>query len=140
MNNPSHTYAVDQRMIHREVAQAAITAASTVIGSHEQRAQTRTQYVTSIGIESIKISADDEEYRFIVQVSNDGFSTNEVAAIASLGATEARIGGGVDNAVGDTVQIHWNTEVNGQSYKDWRITLVTDGTAPSIAFSALSSC
>ena len=139
MNLPSHTYPVDLRMLHREVAEAAITAAQTTIGSHSQRAETRTAYVTLINLEAIKITANDELYDFVIEVSNDDFTTVEVAAMMSLGATEVRPGNAVDNAAGENRQMHWTTEVSGIPYKDWRLVLRTSGTAPSIAFSALST-
>jgi hypothetical protein len=135
----SHARAFDTRLEHRAAGSAALTA-DTTIDTHTQRAKTRTEYVTMLRVESIKISANNEEYRFIFEVSNDGFSTVETAAILSLGATEVRLGGGPDNAAGDEYQVPWFTEVNGQSYKDWRVRLDVAGTSPSIAFSMNSAC
>lgn len=134
----SHNYAFDARLEHRAVAQAALTAAAT-IATIQQKAKTRTQYVTSIRLESIDVASGNEEYRFIFEVSNDGFATGETAAILSLGDDSARLGLGPDNAAGDEFQVHWNTEVNGQSYKDWRIRLEVNGTSPSIGFSMNSA-
>lgn len=134
----SHQFPFDARLEHRAVGLAALTADTTIV-TKQQRAQTRTPFVTNILIESIKISANNEQYQFIVEVSNDGFATNEVAGVLSLGATEARIGGGPDNVAGDEYQMFWNTEVNGQAYKDWRIRLDVSGTSPSIGFAMNSS-
>ena len=139
MPRASHDYAFDARLEHRAAGSAALTA-DTTIDTVQQRAQTRTEYVTILRLETVKVSAGDEEYRFIVEVSNDAFSTVEVAEVVSLGATGARIGGAPSNAAGDEYHLHWNTEVNGTQYKDWRLRLDVSGTSPSIAFSANSSC
>lgn len=140
MTRPSHMRPVDARMEHRAAAQPAITAASTVVATHQQRAQTRTEFVTRINIEAIKVSAGNEEYTFALQVSNDDFTTIETAAMISLGDGNARLGGAnVDTPVGAQREIHWCTEVDGVHYKDWRLVLLAAGTGPSIAFSAISS-
>lgn len=131
----THQYSLDSRLEVRNVGLAALTA-NTTLFTHNQRGNTRTAYVAVINIESIKISANNEEYRFIMEVSNDDFSTVETAAILSLGATEARLGGGPDNVVGDAYDFMWCTEVNGTQYKSWRIRLVVAGTSPSIGLSA----
>lgn len=137
MPRASHDYAFDARLEHRAAGSAALTA-DTTIDTVQQRAETRTEYVTIIRIESI--TTTDEEYQFIVEVSNDSFSTVEVAEVVSLGATAARIGGAPDNVAGDEYHLHWTTEVNGTQYKDWRLRLDVSGSSPSIAFSANSSC
>lgn len=135
----SHNYAFDARLEHRAAASAALTA-DTTLADVDQRAQTRTEFVTTVRVESIKISANDELYNFYFEVSNDDFSTFETAAILSLGATEVRIGGAVDSLAGDVYDVHWNTEVNAASYQSWRIRLDVAGTSPSIAFSMNSAC
>lgn len=135
----SHNYAFDSRLEHRAAASAALTA-DTTFTSQSQRAATRTMFVTTVRVESIKISANDEAYNLLFEVSNDGFTNTETAAVLSLGATEARIGGAVDNAAGDEYDVHWNTGVNQTSFKEWRIRLDVDGTSPSIAFSMSSAC
>lgn len=136
MPRRSHNYAVDARLIHRESGEAAL-AANTIFPSHEQRAQTRTEYVTVIRVEGINVS--DEEYRFIIQGSNDGFATSEALEILSIGAGASRIGSDIDTEVGDEYECMWCTEVNGVHYKDWRIALEVSGAAPSIAFSMNST-
>jgi hypothetical protein len=135
----SHQYAFDARLEHRAPAQAALTANTTLV-TRDQLAQTRTEFMTMMRIESIKITSNDEEYRFLFEVSNDDFATHEVAQIMSLGATEARLGGAVDNAAGDCYDVPWMTEVNSASYKSWRIRLEVAGTSPSIAFSMNTAC
>lgn len=134
----SHEYAFDARLEHRAAGLAALTA-DTTIDTVLQRAQTRTEFVTTIRIESIDIVGNDEEYKFVIECSNDSFTTLEVAAILSLGATEVREGGAPDNAAGDEYNIYWCTEVNGQSYKDWRIRLDVTGATTSLGFSCSSS-
>lgn len=138
MTMNTHQYAFDARLEHRAAGSAALTA-DAVIATASQRSQTRTEFVSILRVESIKISANNEEYNFFFEVSNDGFSTVETAGILSLGATEARLGGGPDNLAGDEYQMKWSTEVNGARYKDWRIRMDVSGTSPSIAFSLNST-
>lgn len=135
----SHARAFDTRLEHRAAGSAAVTA-STTVADIDQRAATRTEFETILRVDAIKITANDEEYRFLWEVSNDDFTTFETAAILSLGATEARLGGAVDSAAGDEFDVPWRTEVNGASYKAWRIRLVVAGTSPSITFSMNSVC
>lgn len=135
----SHARAFDARLEHRAAGSAALTAAAT-IATKDQKARTRTEYFTMLRVESIDTASGNEEYRFIFEVSNDDFTTVETAAILSLGHTSARLGGGPTNAAGDEYQVPWNTEVNGQSYQDWRIRLEVNGTSPSIGFSMNSAC
>lgn len=134
----SHQRAFDARLEHRAAGLAALTA-DTTIADVDQRSQVRTEFVSVIRLESIKISANDEAYNFYFEVSNDDFTTVEVAAICSLGATEARLGGAVDNAAGDEYQVSWCTEVNGTVFQSWRIRLDVAGTSPSVAFSCNST-
>lgn len=138
MSRSSHSRAFDARLEHRAAATAALTASATIV-TQDQRAPSRTEFVTVLRVESVKISANDEEYRFLFEVSNDDFTTHETAAILSLGATEARLGGAVDSLAGDEYNVHWNTEINGASFKSWRIRAVLAGTSPSIAFSMNST-
>lgn len=134
----SHDYAFDARLEHRAVGQPALTAATTIV-SRDQRAKTRTEFVTQFMVESIDVASGNEEYRFIVEVSNDNFATVETAAILSLGHTSARLGSGPSNAAGDMYQVPWCTEVNGAHYQSWRIRLETAGTSPSIALAVNST-
>lgn len=134
----SHKRAFDARLEHRPSASAALTASAT-IATLTQRAQSRTEFVTIARIEAVKVSAGNEEYRFIWECSNDGFATVATAAILSLGANGARLGNDPASVAGDEYDVVWNTEINGRSYKDWRIRLEVSGTAPSIAFSMNSA-
>jgi len=135
---PNKYYPTDARLEHRAVAQAAVTA-TAVIDTIDQRTAMRTDFTTIIGIEAIKITANDEIYTFVIEVSNDDFSTIEVAAIKDFGATEVRQSGAPDSAAGDQHEIMWSTEVNGVVYDKARLKLFTDGTSESITFHARST-
>lgn len=135
---PNKYYPTDARLIHREVAQAALTA-SAVVGEIDQQTDMRTEFTTLIGLETVKITANNERYLFVIEVSNDDFTNLEVAAMYDFGATEVRQSNAPDSASGDLHEFQWNTEVNGTVYKDARLSLVASGTAPSIAFHARST-
>lgn len=96
-------------------------------------------YLTKVMLEAIKISANDESYKVVVECSNDDFSTVEVAAILSLGATEVRESNAPDSAAGDEYDIYWCTEINQRKYQKSRIRLVAGGTSPSITLSSHST-
>lgn len=127
----------DSRLEHRALGSAAVTATATVVTKAERVPQ-RTRYATKFILEAIKISANDEAYTFVVEVSNDAFTTKEVAAVLSVGPVETRVGGAPDNAAGDEYDLFWSTEVNGRVYEDWRIRLVIAGTSPTITFGCWS--
>lgn len=133
MNHPT-----DLRLIHREVARAALTSTAT-LATIAERASQRTSYRTLVNVESIKITANNELYKVVVECSNDGFTTVEVAEVRDLGATEVRESGAPDSAAGDTLELLWATEINGTKYAASRIRLVISGTAPSIGLSCRSS-
>jgi|TARA_R110000824_G_scaffold401032_1_gene610405 hypothetical protein len=135
---PNKYYPTDARLEHRAVAQAAVTA-SAVIDTIDQRAAMRTDFTTIIGLEAIKISANNELYQFVVEVSNDDFTTVEVAAVKDFGATEVRQSGAPDSAAADQHEIEWNTEVNGVVYDKARLNLIIAGTSPTITFHARST-
>lgn len=128
---PNMYHHFDSRLEHRAVGAAAVTS-TTVLDTITERAAQRTAYRTLVGIEAIKISANNEDYKLVAEVSNDGFSTVEVAAILSLGATEVRQSGAPDSAAGDTYEMLWTTEVNDVKYAASRIRLIAAGTSPSI--------
>lgn len=121
----------DSRLEHRALGSAALTSTATIVTKAERVAQ-RTRYVTKMILEAIKISANNEVYTLVAEVSNNGFTNKEIAGILSVGPTETRVGGGPDNAAGDEYDLHWSTEVNGVVYKDWRLRLIIGGTSPSI--------
>lgn len=127
----------DSRLEHRALGSAALTATATVASESERVAQ-RTRYVTKFIAEAIKISANNEVYTLVAEVSNDSFSTFQTAGILSLGPTETRIGGAPDSAAGDTYDLYWSTEVNGTVYKNWRIRAILGGTSPSLTLGCWS--
>lgn len=127
----------DSRLEHRALGSAAITSTTTIVTKAERVPQ-RTRYVTKAILEAIKISANDEVYTLVAEVSNDGFSTKEVAGILSFGPVETRVGGAPDNAAGDEYDLHWSTEVNGVVYEDWRLRLILGGSSPSITIGCWS--
>ena len=131
-------YPFDARLEHRAVASAAQTA-TAVVATVEQRVAMRTDYMTRIGLESIAIDGNDELYTFVVEVSNDDFTTIAVAAMADFGATETRQSGAVDSVVGDFVDLEWSTEVGGVKYQDWRLKCFHAGSTSSIGYFAHSS-
>jgi hypothetical protein len=124
-------HAYDTRLDHRAVGSAALTATATLDTITERAAQ-RTAYRTLVGLEAIKISANNELYQVVVELSNDAFSTVEVAAIGDFGATEVRQSGAPDSAVGDTLELMWTTEHNGTKYAASRIRAIIAGTSPSV--------
>ena len=136
MSNFAHSF--DIRLEHRALASAALTATATIATLTEPAAQ-RTAYRTLVDIEAIKISANNELYEVIIQLSNDDFATVEQGAVLSLGATEVRAGGSVDNAALDAYEMLWTTQVNGTSYAQWRVRLVASGTSPSITMACHSA-
>lgn len=133
------TYAFDSRLEHRALGSAAVTA-TAVLATIEQRAAMRTDYMTKVILEAVKISANDELYQVVAELSDDNFVTiNEVAAVRDFGATEVRQSGAPDSAAADEVEIHWNTETNGVTYKYGRLRLIISGTSPSITLGCHSS-
>lgn len=128
----------DARLEHRALGSAAVTSTATVATLAERVAQ-RTRYVTKIIVEALDIASNDEHYLFVVEVSNDGFSTKELAAAYSFGPTEVRLGGAPDSAAGDEIDIHWSTEVGGTAYKDWRIRVIISGNSTTITFGCWSA-
>lgn len=127
----------DSRLEHRALGSAAVTSTATVATIAERVAQ-RTRYVTKVIVEAIKISANDERYTFVVECSNDDFSTFETAAVRDFGATEVRTGGAPDSAAGQSFDIYWATEMNGVRYAKSRIRCIIAGTSPTITFGCWS--
>ncbi len=129
----------DTRLQHRAPASAALTA-TAVIGTINQLAAGRTEYSTIIYPEAIVINDNDELYTFVIEVSNDNFTTvDEVVAIRDMGATEVRQSGAPDSLVGDRMEILWSSEALGIAYKHWRLKLFVAGTTPSITLHAYST-
>jgi hypothetical protein len=130
---PNKYYPSDARLEHRAPASAAVTATATV-DTISQRVAQRTEYLTQVNIEAIKISANNEAYNFVVEVSNDSFTTVHVAASYDFGPTETRLGGAPDSVAGDFNEFPWCSEVEGTVFKDARIRVIIAGTSPSITF------
>lgn len=128
---PNKYYAYDARLESRPPGQAAITA-TTNLATISQRAAMRTEYLTKVTLEVIKVSALNEGYTMAVQVTNDSFATFECAALLSLGHSSVRLASSASNLAPATFEFDWSTEVGGVVYKDWRVRLILAGTAPSI--------
>lgn len=136
---PNKYHALDTRLQHRAPGSSALTA-DTVIDTITQRAAGRTDYMTKIYIEAIDIAGSDELYTFVIELSDDNFSTvNEVAAIRDFGDVAVRQSGAPDSVAGDNIEMFWSTEVNGVVYKYWRLNMLKAGTTVSITFHAYSS-
>lgn len=135
---PNKYHAFDGRLEHRAVGSAAQTA-TAVVDTVEQRTEMRTEYRTIIGLESIAIDGNDELYDFVIEVSNDDFTTVEVAARTDFGATEVRQSGAADSVAGDTAELMWSTEINGNKYQDWRLRCIHTGATTSITYHAHST-
>lgn len=139
MTLPMHMLPLDSRLEHRAAGAAALTA-TTVLDTVDQTVAVRTEFTTRVYLESVKISANNEDYKLVAEVSSDNFATvNEVAGVVSMGATEVRQSGAPDNAIGDHYDLHWSTEVNGTKYRYWRIRLIQAGTSPSMGLICYSS-
>ena len=137
MPNMHHSF--DSRLEHRALGSAALTAA-TVLATVNEPAARRVAYRTLLNLEAVKVSAGNEVYTVVVELSNDGFSTvGATAAIASFGDSTARQSGVADSAAGDIHEMLWSTEVNDVKYADWRIKLFVGGTAPSLTVGAYST-
>lgn len=135
---PNMYHPFDSRLEHRALGSAALTTA-TVLDTITQQAQQRTAYRTLVNIEAIGIATNDETYQIVVELSNDDFTTIEVAAILDLGATEVRQSGAPDSAAGDTYELLWTTECNGVKYEKARIKVFMAGTAETITLGCYST-
>ena len=121
----------DSRLEHRAAGSAALTA-DTTLDTVNQRAATRTEFITKVYVESIDVASGDEQYDVRVELSNDDFVTiDAVAAVRSMGDASVLIEA-TDTEVGDEFELHWTTEVAGVTYQDWRVVLDVSGTSPSI--------
>ena len=124
-------YPFDSRLEHRAAGQAALTA-DTTLGDFDQRAQTRTEFLTKVYVESIDTTTGDEKYVIRAELSNDDFTTvDAVGGILELGDA-TQLASATDTAVGDELEMRWTTEVAGTVYQHWRIRLDVSGTSPSL--------
>ncbi len=129
----------DTRLQHRAPASAAVTA-TAVVGTINQLAAGRTEYSTIIYVEAIDIVGSDELYTWVIEVSDDAFSTvNETVAIRDMGDTAVRQSGTPDTVAGTRMEILWSTEALGTAYKHWRLKLFHAGATSSITFHAYST-
>ncbi|MBL4898130.1 MAG: hypothetical protein JKX76_00650 [Colwellia sp.] len=135
---PNKYYPFDKRLEHRALGSAPLTS-TTVLGAVTERAPQRTMYLTKVLLEAIDIASSNESYQVVVECSNDGFTTVEVAAILDLGDTAVRQSGAPDNAAGDEYELYWCTEINGRKYTQSRIKLFAAGTSPSIQLACWST-
>lgn len=129
---PNKFYPFDKRLEHRAIGSAALTA-TTTLATISQRVAMRTAYLTRIMLESIDVSSGNELYTFVVEVSNDSFTTVEVAGMLTLGHSSVRQSGAASNVAGQLYEMMWESEVAGVVYKDARIRVIAAGTTPSIA-------
>lgn len=136
---PNMYHHFDSRLEHRALGSAALTS-TTVLDTITQRAAQRTAYRTLVTLEAVKISANNELYELVVELSNDNFSTiGHVAALTDFGATEVRKSGTADSAAADTAEVLWTTENNGVKYQYARVRMVISGTSPSVTFGCHSA-
>lgn len=121
---------------------AAVTAdgQSLVAGAAAEKklGPGRFEGVLIIDVTAIKVSAADEVYSLLLQgaaTGADAFTTTEILAQITLGATAARPGGSINSVIG-RYEIPFITEQHDTVY-DW-VHLFSDvgGTAPSITFKA----
>lgn len=129
----------DSRLELRAAGSAALTATAT-LATFDQTAAVRTEFNLQGFLEAVKISANNELYRLVVELSDDDFVTvNEVALIKDFGATEVRQSGAPDSAATDEFDLPFTTEMNGVSYRYWRVRMIISGTSPSITFNAFAT-
>lgn len=135
---PNKYYPYDSRLAHRALGSAAQTSTATVATVAEKAAQ-RTVYLTKIILEAIAIDGNDEKYTFVVELTNDAFTTIEVAAALDFGATEVRQSGAPDSVAGDELEMIWTTEKDGVKYGTWRLRCIHAGSTSSITYGAYST-
>lgn len=135
---PNQFHPLDARLEHRALGSAAQTSTATV-ASVTERAKQRTAYLTRITLEALAIDGNDEKYSFVVEGTNDAFSTIQVLGYADFGATEVRQSGAPDSVAGDFAEIMWATEQNGTKYQTWRIRCIHAGATSSITYGCWST-
>lgn len=112
------------------VSQVAAAAVSLQLGPG------RFEGVLIIDVSALDIVSNDEAVTFLLQGSaTSAFSTNEVLAQYTVGATEVRPGGAIDSVVG-RYEIPFVTEQHDTVY-DWvRLYALVAGTTPSVTYKA----
>lgn len=128
----------DSRLEHRAANSAALTA-TTTLADMDQKAQTRTEFVTKFYVESIDVASGDEKYTLLVELSNDDFTTvDAVGGLREMGDA-TQIYEVTDTAAGDEFELWWSTEVAGVTYRYWRVRLIVAGTSPSMGIHCYST-
>lgn len=133
------TYNQDAELILADGAAAMTADGVTQVASanvSKQLGPGRFEGVLIIDVSAIDIVSNDEVYHICLQgASTSAFSTKEIVAQMSLGATEVRPGGAIDSTPG-RYEIPFQTEQDGIVY-DWvRLHVDLNGTTPSITFKA----
>ena len=84
--------------------------------------------VMILDVSALKVSGTDETYAFIVQGSNDDFSSSRNLCGVTLGAATADVPG--------RYKIHFDNELAGTYFSQLRIYTDVGGTNPSTTFQA----
>jgi uncharacterized OB-fold protein len=93
-----------------------------------------------INLESVKVSANNEVYRFVVLGSNTADrSDGEILGMLEIGDGGTIALETVDAAVGDRAEIRFRTEKADRIFRYVDLHLDTSGTSPSIGFNAYMS-
>lgn len=133
-------YPIDQDMIYRERAQAAITATGYIGTQKDMRASVLTEMVMIINVEAIDIASANEVYTFrVVGSNNPNRSDGTVLGMAQLGHAATITIETVNTAAGDQFEIRFATEKDGVNYRYIDLHLTAAGTTPSITFNAHAS-
>jgi hypothetical protein len=112
------------------VSQVAAAAVSLQLGPG------RFEGVLIIDVSAIDVASADEVYNLVLQgAATSAFTTNEILAQMSLGATAARPGAAVTSVVG-RYEIPFITEQHDTTYEWVRLYADVGGTSPSITFKA----
>jgi hypothetical protein len=136
------TFAIDAApgLIKREAGSAALTTDGYVGAQHDQGGAVLTPMVCRINVETIKVSAGNEEYTFRIVLSNDsGRSDSVVVATEVAGDASVKTNDTVDTLAGDTIDLRFHTMKADIAYRYVDLHLDVGGTAPSIAFAAFIS-
>lgn len=137
----SRNYNFDKELEFKDagaVTSTGVTSVDSVTVASKTVGNGRFEAVMLFDVSAIKISAGNEKYELVIEGSNDGFTTQQVLGLASLGATAARPGGAIDSVIGRH-EVPFHNEINGVIYKDIRVRHIVNGTSPSIDYKAYAS-
>ena len=128
-------------VLKRDIGQAALTADGYVGTQWDQGAAVLTDGICIINVETMKISAGNETYKFRIIGSNAADrSDGEVLAMAEAGdASTLATPETRDSAVGDRIEIRFRTEKNETKFRYIDLHLDVGGTSPSTQFSSYIS-